>query len=356
MSVCARFRLAYSGFSLDVDLELPGDGVTVLFGASGSGKTTLLRCIAGLERTDHGFLAVNGEVWQDGRRRVPTHLRALGYVFQEARLFPHLSVAANLDFGRRRIAAGDRRVSLDHAIELLGIGHLLARRPERLSGGEQQRVAIARALATSPRLLLMDEPLAALDLARRQEVLPYLERLRDDLAIPVVYVTHTPDEVARLADYVVVMEDGRAVAHGPLTETLARLDLPLRLGDDAGVVLDCTVVERDAEWHLARVAFAGGSLWVRDLGREPGQRARVRVLARDVSIAREPVVATSILNTLPARVLAIGTDAHPALMLVRVQVGEVPILARITRRSVAALDIEPGGAVWIQIKTVALVG
>lgn len=356
MSLRARFRLAYAAFSLEVDLELPGKGVTALFGVSGSGKTTLLRCIAGLERRAQGFLEVNGERWQDHRGAVPTHRRALGFVFQDARLFPHLSVAANLDFGRRRVPAGEQRVSLEHAIELLGIEHLLSRRPQRLSGGERQRVAIARALATSPRLLLMDEPLVALDLARKQEVLPYLERLRDDLAIPLIYVTHAPDEVARLADYLVVMESGRAVAQGPLAETLARLDLPIRLGDDAGVVLDSTVVERDATWQLARVAFAGGSLWVRDAGHDLGRHVRVRVQARDVSIARQPVVATSILNTLPARVVDLAADAHPALMLVLVHVGEAPIVARVTRRSVADLGLEPGQSVWIQIKTVALVG
>jgi molybdate transport system ATP-binding protein len=235
VSIHARFRLPYPAFTLDIDVDLPAGGVTAVFGRSGSGKTTLLRCIAGLEQTLDGSLIVNGETWQDGSYRRPVHQRALGYVFQEARLFPHLSVAANLDFGRRRIAESERRVSLAQVVELLGIAHLLERRPERLSGGERQRVAIARALATSPRLLLMDEPLAALDQARKQEILPYLERLHDELAIPVLYVSHSPDEVARLADHIVLMEDGRAVAQGPLTETLARVDLPLRLGEDVGL-------------------------------------------------------------------------------------------------------------------------
>jgi len=356
VSVRARFAVAYPGFSLDVDLDLPGNGVSALFGVSGSGKTTLLRCIAGLERTDDGFLDVNGDVWQDGPRRVPTHRRALGYVFQEARLFPHLSVAANLDFGRRRVAAHERRVSLEHAVALLGLEPLLERRPERLSGGERQRVAMARALATSPRLLLMDEPLASLDMARKQEVLPYLERLREDLEIPVIYVSHAPDEVARLADHLVVMEGGRALAEGPLTDTLARLDLPIRLGEDACVVLDSTVVERDEHWHLARVAFAGGSLWVRDGGHACGEQVRVRILARDVSIARDRVVSTSILNALPGEVVELGADAHPALMLVRVRVGTSPIVARVTRRSASALGLAPGQAVWVQIKAVALIG
>lgn len=354
--IMAKFRLGYDGFDLDVDLALPGRGVTAFFGASGSGKTTLLRAIAGLERTDAGYLAVNGEIWQDGAHVVPAHRRALGYVFQEARLFPHLTVAANLDFGRRRVAARERRVSLDHAIELLGIAHLLERRPERLSGGEKSRVAIARALATSPRLLLMDEPLAALDHARKQEILPYLERLHDALEIPVLYVSHAPDEVARLADHLVAMESGRAVAQGPLAETLARLDLPIRLGEDAGVVLDARVVELDADWHLARVEFAGGSLWVRDAGHPVGHRLRVRILARDVSLAHQRVAGTSILNALPARVMEIAGDTHPALALARLQVGHSSIVARVTGRSAAALRLAPGMEVWAQIKAVAVIG
>jgi len=354
--IIAKFRLGYDGFDLDVDLELPGRGVTAFFGPSGSGKTTLLRAIAGLEPASAGYLAVNGEIWQDGRRVVPTHRRALGYVFQEARLFPHLTVAANLDFGRRRIAEHERRVSLDHAIELLGIAHLLERRPERLSGGERSRVAIARALATGPRLLLMDEPLAALDHARKQEILPYLERLHDELEIPVLYVSHAPDEVARVADHLVVMEDGRAVAQGPLAETLARLDLPIRLGEDAGVVLDARVIEHDEAWHLARVEFVGGSLWVRDAGHPVGHRLRVRILARDVSLAHERLGGTSILNVLPARVMELAGDTHPALALVRLQVGNSPIVARVTGRSAAALGLSPGMEVWAQIKAVALIG
>jgi len=225
----ARFKLDWPGFTLDVDLDLPARGVTALFGHSGSGKTTLLRCIAGLERAPQGQLKVLGDIWQNGSQWLPTHQRPLGYVFQEASLFPHLTVMNNLQYGLKRVS-GVVRVSLDQAIELLGIGHLLARKPDQLSGGERQRVGMARALALSPRLLLMDEPLAALDLKRKQEILPYLERLHAELDIPVLYVSHSPDEVARLADHIVVMEAGRAVAAGQLTDTLARIDLPIRPG------------------------------------------------------------------------------------------------------------------------------
>ncbi|MBK7954447.1 MAG: molybdenum ABC transporter ATP-binding protein [Candidatus Accumulibacter sp.] len=356
MSIRARFRLAYPAFTLEVDVDLPGRGVTVLFGRSGSGKTTLLRCIAGLEETADGLLVVNGETWQDGARRLPRHRRAIGYVFQEARLFPHLSVAANLDFGRRRIAASERSVSLAQAVELLGIAHLLERRTEHLSGGERQRVAIARALATSPRLLLMDEPLAALDHARKQEILPYLERLHDELAIPVLYVSHSPDEVARLADQIVVIEAGRVVAQGPLSETLARVDLPLRLGEDVGVVFTGTVLERDAEWHLARVGFAGGEVWVRDGGAAVGRSVRLRILARDVSIARSRHDDVSIMNLLPATVITHAAEDHPAIALVQLRVGSTPLLARLTRHSAQRLELAPGLPVWAQVKAVALVG
>jgi molybdate transport system ATP-binding protein len=354
----ARFRHAYPGFALDVDLTLPGRGVTALFGHSGSGKTTLLRCIAGLERATSGHLAIDGALWQDDTTFLPTHRRPIGYVFQEASLFPHLSVQGNLDYGMRRIPTDHRPASSDfsHIIELLGIGALLDRKPERLSGGERQRVAIARALLTAPRLLLMDEPLAALDLARKNEILPYLERLHDELDIPVLYVSHAPDEVARLADHLVVMADGRAVAQGPLVDVLSRIDLPIRLGEDTGVVLDGTVIERDENWHLARIGFAGGAVWVRDGGQPLGHHVRVRILARDVSIAREAILATSILNTLPAQVVELADDAHPALTLVRLQVGASPIVARVTRRSACGLELKPGQAAWVQIKAVALIG
>ena len=362
MSITARFRLGYPGFTLDVDLALPATGITALFGPSGSGKTTLLRAIAGLERVPDGQLVVAGATWQDAATWLPTHRRPIGYVFQEASLFPHLSVRGNLDYGWKR--AGHRPASADFSgiVDLLGIGHLLERVPDGLSGGERQRVAIARALLTQPRLLLMDEPLAALDPARKQEILPYLEQLHETLKIPILYVSHAPDEVARLADHLVVLDAGNVLASGPLAATLARIDLPIRLGEDAGVVLEGRVVERDETWHLARVALGDGTegeaaqLWVRDGGHAIGRRLRVRVLARDVSIAREKILATSILNTLQARVVALADDAHPAQALVQLSVGDALLVARLTRRSAAALELRPGQAVWAQIKTAALIG
>jgi molybdate transport system ATP-binding protein len=356
MSINAHFRLHYPGFALDADIELPSRGISAFFGRSGSGKTTLLRCIAGLERAPQGHLEIDGDIWQSDDTFVPTHRRPLGYVFQEASLFAHLSVHANLEYGRKRVPEAARRVEWDRAIELLGIGHLLERKPDRLSGGERQRVAIARALLTSPRLLLMDEPLAALDQARKDEILPYLEHLHDELEIPIIYVSHAADEVARLADHLVVLEDGRVLGAGPLAEILTRLDLPIRLGEDTGVVLDAVVAEHDSEWQLARVEFPGGSLWVRDKGIEIGRHVRVRILARDVSIAREQITGSSIMNTFPATVTALADDTHPALTLVKLDAGGAPVLARLTRRSAAALQLAPGLSVWVQIKAVALVG
>ncbi|QEY11529.1 molybdenum ABC transporter ATP-binding protein [Cellvibrio sp. KY-YJ-3] len=352
LDIQARFQLAWPGFALDVDLELPGRGVTALFGVSGSGKTTLLRCIAGLERAPQGRLVVDGDIWQSDQQWLPTHKRPLGYVFQEASLFAHLSVQDNLRYGLRR-TSGAAHTSLDQAIELLGIGHLLNRNPDLLSGGERQRVAIARALAVSPRLLLMDEPLAALDLQRKREIFPYLERLHRELDIPVLYVTHSPEELTRLADHLVVMENGRAIASGNLGETLARLDLPIQLGEDAGVIIEATIGAVDSQWHLARVDFAGGSLWAKDQGLAVGTSVRVRVLARDVSLANHPTQ-SSIQNQLAGHVDALGDDEHPGLALVRVRIGETIVLARLTKRAVATLGVTVGKACWVQIKSVAL--
>ncbi|MEO6320419.1 MAG: molybdenum ABC transporter ATP-binding protein [Polaromonas sp.] len=347
----ARFQLDWPGFSLDVDLSLPGRGVTALFGPSGSGKTTLLRCIAGLERAPHGLLRVNGDIWQDEKTWLPTHKRALGYVFQEASLFAHLSVLGNLQYGMKRSA---QRASQDQAIELLGISHLLERKPDRLSGGERQRVAIARALAVSPRILLMDEPLAALDLKRKQEILPYLERLHNELDIPVLYVTHSQNEVARLADHLIALDGGRVLANGPLADTLTRLDLPIRLGEDVGAIIPARLAAIDGAWQLARIDFPGGTLWTPDRGVPVGCKVRVRVLARDVSLAREHPGRSSIQNVLPGRVDAIADEEHPGLTLVRVRVGESALVARVTKRAAAELDLTLGLDVWVQVKSVAL--
>lgn len=354
----ARLKLNYSGFSLDVDLQLPGRGVTALYGHSGSGKTTCLRCIAGLERAEQVFIQVNDEVWEDSDKGifVPPHKRALGYVFQEASLFPHLSVRANLEFGLRRIPRQQRRVDMAHATELLGIGHLLGRDPQNLSGGERQRIGIARALLTSPKLLLMDEPLAALDTQRKNEILPYLQRLHDELDIPVLYVSHSQDEVARLADHLVLLSNGKALASGAIGETLARLDLPLALGDDAGVVIEGHVSAYDADYQLLTLQLPNTDLSIR-VAHSPmaeGQALRCKVQARDVSLSLQGVEQSSILNRLPVTVISeIGAD-NAAHVLIRLNAAGTPLLARITRYSRDQLGVHPGRQLWAQIKAVAV--
>ncbi|MFV8819992.1 molybdenum ABC transporter ATP-binding protein [Haliea sp. E17] len=351
----ARFALHYPAFALDVDLNLPNRGVSVLFGHSGSGKTTLLRCIAGLERARDGEMHFNGDTWQSGRKFLAAHRRPIGYVFQEASLFSHLSVRGNLDFAVKRAPQSDTPIAFDQAVQLLGIDGLLQHHPQQLSGGERQRVAIARALLIQPRLLLMDEPLAALDLPRKQEILPYLEGLKQELALPIIYVSHAADEVARLADYIVGMENGRVVAAGPLAETLARIDSPLHLGEDAGVVIEGLVLARDGKWGLVRVHFDGGELWVRDAGYRIGSQVRVRVLARDISLALQRHTDTSILNTLPATVESIAAEDDSGQALVRLKVGNIYLVSRVTRRSVHALELVVGQSIWAQVKSVAVI-
>lgn len=351
----ARFCLAYPGFTLDVDLQLPGRGVSALFGHSGSGKTSLLRCIAGLERAPQGYLSVAGEVWQDGKTWQPTHKRPLGYVFQEASLFPHLDVLGNLRYGLRRVKDAPPAL-LEQSIELLGIGHLLKRHPDQLSGGERQRVGIARALAVAPRLLLMDEPLAALDLKRKLEVLPYLERLHEELEIPVLYVSHAPDEVARLADHLVLLEEGRVRASGPLKETLLRADLPSVFEEEAEAVVEGRVSGHDAAYGLLSIQLPGSGIELRlPHSALPLQhRVRVKIKARDVSLSLRRAEGSSMLNLLPAQLLDWLDTPGQSHRLVRLQVAGEQLLARITRYSFDQLGLQKGQQVWAQIKSVAL--
>jgi len=356
MSLTARFELSHPGFALDVDLALPGSGVTALFGPSGSGKTSCLRCVAGLEHGARGRLVVAGETWQDSERGLflPPHRRALGYVFQDANLFEHLDVRRNLLFGWKRVAPGERRLALEQVVELLGIAGLLTRMPARLSGGERQRVGIARALLTSPRLLLMDEPLAALDAERKAEILPYLERLTRELALPILYVSHAPDEVARLADHLVLLEQGRVLASGPTSAVLARLDLPIALAEDAGVVLEGRVLGHDPDYGLLSLGLPGEQrVLLAHAPLPPGQALRIKVLARDVSLSLERQH-SSILNVLPATVAEIAPTRSPAQVLLRLDLGGTALLARITRYSLERLSLQPGSQVWAQLKSVAV--
>ncbi|MGB4912757.1 MAG: molybdenum ABC transporter ATP-binding protein [Candidatus Dechloromonas phosphoritropha] len=353
----AKFRVDRKDFSLDLDLTLPGRGVTALFGPSGSGKTTCLRAMAGLERTVGGLFRLGDSVWQDEANKifVPTHRRALGMVFQEASLFTHLSVRRNMEFGQKRTSTGASAFTLYEVSELLGIGHLLERMPSQLSGGERQRVAIARALLAAPQILLLDEPLAALDSKRKQEILPYLERLHRELAIPVIYVSHSPDEVARLADHLVLLDQGKVIASGPLNTVLSRIDLPSTFADDAGIILEAVVAEHEAD-ELTRLEFPGGHFYVAQRSEPVGTTLRCRILARDVSLALAPQTQVSILNCVNAIVVDLAATATLGQVLVRLDVAGAPLLARITKRSVRNLAIRPGLALRAQIKSVALLG
>lgn len=353
MTIELQLRLAREDFLLDAEMALPSHGVTALFGPSGCGKTTLLRAVAGLEAGAGGRLSVGGEVWQSAEVFLPPHRRPLGYVFQEASLFPHFSVRRNLEYGLKRIPAGEARIELSEAAELLGVTPLLARRPAGLSGGERQRVAIARALLTSPRLLLMDEPLSALDRQSKAEILPFLEQLHEQLDIPLLYVSHAPDEVARLADHLVLMNNGRVTAHGPIGEMLTRADLPLAHGNDAEALIEAVVIGHDEDFHLTLLDFPGGRFSVPRNNLPVGRKVRVRALAKDVSLTLEHQSGTSILNIFPARVKALA-ELNPAQLMVHLEASGVPVLSRITRKSASVLELEPGKELFAQVKSVAV--
>lgn len=359
LGIVAQFDLnrnaGHPPFRLQVDIRLPGQGVTAIFGHSGSGKTTFLRCVAGLDQPDQAYLEINGQVWHNRHRCLPTHKRPLGYVFQEASLFPHLNAKRNLLYAIKRADQPFNPALYERVIEMLGIAPLLSRYPANLSGGERQRVAIARALLIQPRLLLMDEPLAALDMARKQEILPYLEKLRTAFEVPILYVSHSMDEVARLADYAVMLDQGHVSAKGNLTDVFSRIDLPGRYEDEVGVILQGEITERDSQWHLCKIAFNGGFFWVRDGGDNMGESVRLRVLARDISLSHNAHDDTSILNRLAAEVVEMQADNDEAMVLVRLKAGSNYLVARITRRSAAHLDIQPGKRLWAQVKSVAIV-
>ncbi|HTJ97372.1 MAG TPA: molybdenum ABC transporter ATP-binding protein [Rhodocyclaceae bacterium] len=348
----ADFAIKHPDFELQTQLEFPAHGVTALFGPSGSGKSTLLRCLAGLTRPDHGRLIVNDKIWQDDRLNifVPPHQRPVGMVFQDAALFPHLNVEKNLAYGARR---SQRTASgIDGLIELLGIGHLLKRHTDTLSGGEKQRVAIARALYSAPELLLLDEPLAALDAARKAELLPYLETLHQQLDIPIVYVSHAPAEVARLADHIVLLHDGKIGKTGAATDIFPHLEMSQKDEESAFTLLLGRVHAHDDTDHLTQIDLGTQLLWVRKIEKPVGAAIRLRVLARDISLALQPTTDTSILNTIPAQIESLEAN-DPGRMLVKLKVGETTLFSRITIRSAKALNLSIGQSIYAQIKGVA---
>ena len=355
-SLLFKGKVSYPAYELNFDLSLPSTGITALFGVSGAGKSTLLRAVAGLVRPSDGTIRLGDTVWQDDTEAifVPPYQRSLGFVFQDARLFSHLTVTGNLQYGMKRVPAEKRTVSLEQAVELLGIGHLMNRMHDTLSGGEKQRVSIARALATSPRLLLMDEPLAALDVKRKWEIIPYLQRLNDELNIPMLYVSHALEEVGMLADHLVLLDKGHIVASGETNELLTRLDLPLAYNDTASAVITGHVTEKDPMFCLGTVTFSGGNLYLPDSGFRLGQKVRLRIQARDVSLATEKPVNTSILNVFEARIVNLSDDVA-GQVIVELDAQGTRLLSRITSKSVNALKLGAGKTVYAQIKGIAVI-
>ncbi|GGF51645.1 molybdenum import ATP-binding protein ModC [Aliidongia dinghuensis] len=351
MSLVVDVALARPGFTLEVAFDSPGS-VTALFGRSGAGKSTIAALLAGLVRPDKGRIALDGEALVDRAARVfvPPHRRRIGYVFQDGRLFPHLSVRHNLLYGAWFQGRRASNMPLADIVELLGIGHLLDRRPATLSGGEKQRVAIGRALLMAPRLLVLDEPLASLDQARKDEILPYLERLRDETRLPMVYVSHSREEVVRLADQLVMIEAGRVTAAGPIGEVMSRFDPAA--GTEPGAVLATRVSAIDASHELATLDFPGGRLTVPAGRLALGQAVRVQLRARDVAIATAPPTGLSILNTLPATIVDM-TAVGPTAVGLRLDCGGTILVAEITRLSAETLALAPGKPVHALIKSVS---
>lgn len=344
-------------FTVDVAFVTDGPGVTALFGRSGAGKTSVVSMVAGLTRPDGGRIVVDGRVLFDSERGVDVapEKRRIGYVFQEGRLFPHLSVRANLTYGMALVAPGERTIGFDQVVSLLGIEHLLGRRPGRLSGGEKQRVAIGRALLTSPRLLLMDEPLAALDHARKSELLPFIARLTHELSLPILYVSHAADEILTLANALVLLEEGRSVAVGTVEEVMSRLDLrPLTGRFEAGSVIPTVVESHDEAFGMTHLRFAGGVIKVIGTDLPLGAAVRVRVHARDVALALEPPRRISMQNMFEGTITEIA-EAEGAVQDLRLDVGGCSLWARVTAQSRHDLGLERGVRVYALVKSVSFV-
>lgn len=347
-----------NGFTLDVTVDVPTPGTVALFGRSGCGKTTLANIIAGLLQPHDAAIEIDGVVLEDTRagRRLRAEQRRIGYVFQDARLFPHFNVLGNLRYGEKRAPQASRRISLEQVVELLGLHHLLTRRSRDLSGGERQRVALGRALLSQPRLLLLDEPLASLDVARREEVLPYLERLRDELAIPIIYVSHQFEEVLRLATHVVLMSDGRVITQGAVEKVSLHPELRAIVGPDAvGSVLSGTIAAADPHTGLAAIRIGEGTLNVTLRNAQPGAAVRVQVLARDVILAVFAPEGLSVRNVLSGRIVDITADDADA-DLVQVDVGGSVVLSRVTRAALQALALRVGMPIYVLVKAVSIRG
>lgn len=355
MSIDARFQMTRGDFNLDVDLSLPDRGISVLFGPSGSGKTSLLRCIAGLETPSSGRLSINETSWYDSQSglHLPVHQRSLGYVFQEASLFEHLSVQQNLQFGLKRAGAVSDPTRLHHLQELLGIGHLLHRKPNTLSGGERQRIAIARAMAICPDVLLMDEPLAALDASRKFDILNLLCKLKEELPTPIIYVTHSPREVTQLADYLVFLKNGKVKVDGTLEYALTHPESSLSRGNRASTIIQGAVSRHDLNEEVTEITFDGGTLILPIQNLPIGSAQRCRIYARDIILSLAPPVKSTVQNVLPATILDISRT-RPGQIQVRLQVGNTVLLSHVTQRAVSELGLHQGQHIVAQFKTSAV--
>ena len=349
----AAFKVDYPGFKLDIDLQLPASGITVVFGPSGSGKTTLLRCLAGLEKS--GKMELAGQVLQDENISIPVNLRAIGMVFQESRLFPHLKVRENLLYGYKRTPLNSRRLHLEDIGRVLSLEKLQERSIDKLSGGEKQRVALGRALLTSPKLLLMDEPLAALDAQRKTEIIPFIRKVEKELSIPIIYVTHSMSEVLQLVDTMVILKDGKVVKYGPVGKVFSDIQLRESIGDEhSGAVLDTNVLEHDTDYGITRLDFMGQELSVPIQDISPGQVLRVHIHSKDVSLATQPPEGlTSVLNILKTKVKKIGENIGYSVDI-ELDAGR-PLLATITRKSLSNLNLRPGQSIYAYIKAIRMV-
>ena len=349
----AAFKVDYPGFNLDIDLQLPASGITVVFGPSGSGKTTLLRCLAGLEKS--GKMEIAGQVLQDENIFIPVNLRAIGMVFQESRLFPHLTVRDNLLYGYKRTPLNLRRLHLEDIGRVLSLEKLQERSIDKLSGGEKQRVALGRALLTSPKLLLMDEPLAALDAQRKTEIIPFIRKVEKELSIPIIYVTHSMSEVLQLVDTMVILKDGKVVKYGPVGKVFSDIQLRESIGDEhSGAVLDTTVLEHDIDYGITRLDFMGQQLSVPIQDIATGQVLRVHIHSKDVSLATQPPEGlTSVLNILKTKVRKIGENVGYSVDI-ELDAGQT-LLATITRKSLSNLNLRPGQSIYAYIKAIRMV-
>ena len=354
----AKFKLAFAEFTLNAEFEVPVQGFTALFGPSGSGKTTLLRCLSGLERAPKGFLKIGGDIWQDEKWGIflPVSERPIGYVFQDTRLFPHVSVEGNLRYGFKRRTPKNGEYLFSQIVEIMGLGLLLNRRPNKLSGGEKQRVALARALLTRPRLLLLDEPFAALDAKRKHEILPYFQRLQSELRIPTFYVTHSLNEVLQLVDNVLLIDQGKIIEAGPLAEVFSHPDTGIHAEHSlAGSILDTFVDRQDIDFQLTVLKFKDQILYVPRRDAAIGSRLRVHIRAEDVALAIAPIQdKTSVLNVLAGRILAISPSLEDNCKVqVKLDIG-CPLLATITQKSLFHLNLKPGQSIYAHIKAIRM--